>query len=175
MDLRTEYADTQLALVGRSRGMKTTDVPVTKYERLVKAVRQHWLLLFVLLPYNAIHPLPGVSFSMTIEQMSQRTTYEVEALVAGKHVCPMTPSKRTHNELKRDLQTFQQPLDRPTQGCRLQAPCCHGYTTSLSSTSSSSSPRTSRSTLLSSSGMKAPSRRCVCGYACTCMRVRVCS
>lgn len=40
MDLRTEYADTQLALVERGRGMRSTDAPLTQYERMLKTIRQ---------------------------------------------------------------------------------------------------------------------------------------
>ena len=44
---------------------------------------QHWFLVAVLIPYNLIHPVPGMSFSMTIEQLGQRPSYRVESLVAG--------------------------------------------------------------------------------------------
>ena len=98
MELRTEYADTQLALVERGRGIKTADAPLSKYQRLVKTFRQHWFLVLVLLPYNAIHPVPGLSFSINIEQMGQKTSYRVEALIAGIQMSPMPPAKNPHSK-----------------------------------------------------------------------------
>ena len=60
MALKTEHAETQCALLERQRGI-LDDAPATPGERLLKEVKQHWFLLVVLLPYNLIHPLPGIT------------------------------------------------------------------------------------------------------------------
>jgi len=37
----------------------------------------------VVLPYNMIHPVPGVSGVIEIEQLGMEPRYHVEALIAG--------------------------------------------------------------------------------------------
>ena len=40
-------------------------------------------LVFVLLPLNLIHPAPGLSFPIIIEQLGIRPKYRVESLIVG--------------------------------------------------------------------------------------------
>ena len=83
MELKTEYADTQMALLERGRGMKTVILTLTLGQRIKKALKQHWFLIFVLMPLNIIHPLPGLSFSILIPQLGISPKYRVESLVVG--------------------------------------------------------------------------------------------
>jgi len=84
MELKTEYADTQTALAERGRGMKMIATPAwTLGARLRKTMTQHWFLVFVLLPLNLIHPAPGLSFPIIIEQLGIRPKYRVESLIVG--------------------------------------------------------------------------------------------
>ena len=85
MELRTEYFDTQKTLIERGRGMKVHSkaVEMTLGRRITKSLKQHWFLIFVLLPFNIIHPVPGVSFTVVIPQLGIHPKYRVESLVAG--------------------------------------------------------------------------------------------
>ena len=83
MTLKMEHAETQRALLERGRGIRDDDSRATPCQRLLEAAQQHWLLLAVLVPYNLIHPLPGVTGLVEIEQLGMEPKYRVEALIAG--------------------------------------------------------------------------------------------
>ena len=82
-----DYADTQSMLQERGRGLKPADMQKeTPSPSFVRSVKQQGFLPFVLGLYNLIHPVPGLSFSVTIEQLGMRPRYSVEALIAGAMV-----------------------------------------------------------------------------------------
>ena len=85
MKVKSEYADTKALLVERGRGVKTDlrDWQHPPRDHLCKTLRQHWVLVLVVLPYNLIHPVPGLSGTVTIEQLGMRPVYAIESLIAG--------------------------------------------------------------------------------------------
>jgi hypothetical protein len=87
LQIKADYADTQSTLQERGRGLKPADMQKeTPSASFVRSIRQHGVLPFVLGLYNLIHPVPGLSFSVTIEQLGMRPRYSVEALIAGAMV-----------------------------------------------------------------------------------------
>jgi len=85
LKLRADYAHTQLLLQERGRGTQAADVPHNA-GLTAKNFRQEGALGLALILYNLIHPVPGVSGTVTIEQLGMQPTYKVEALIAGAMV-----------------------------------------------------------------------------------------
>ena len=83
MELKTEYRDTEKGLAERALGMRAQAARVTLASRILKTIKQHWFFIFLLLPFNMIHPVPGLSRGILIEQLGLSTEYRVESLVVG--------------------------------------------------------------------------------------------
>ncbi len=82
MELKTEYNDTQKSLRSRSRGLqlKIYERP-SFFQRKLRFLRLHGRLIFFLLPLNMVHPVPGLSFIVDVEQLGYDTGYRVESLI----------------------------------------------------------------------------------------------
>ena len=82
MALKTEYNDTQKSLRSRSRGLqlKIYERP-SFFQRKLRFLRLHGRLIFFLLPLNMVHPVPGLSFIVDVEQLGYDTGYRVESLI----------------------------------------------------------------------------------------------
>jgi hypothetical protein len=83
MELKTEYRDTEKGLTERGLGMRERSAPVKLASRILKTIKLHWFFIFLLLPLNMIHPVPGLSMGILIEQLGLQTEYRVESLVVG--------------------------------------------------------------------------------------------
>jgi hypothetical protein len=84
MFISTEYSDTQALLLERRRGIKN-DLQ-HPHRPFLKTFEQHWFLLLVSIPLNLIHPIPGLSGTVVIEQLGKQPRYQIEALIAGAMV-----------------------------------------------------------------------------------------
>ena len=82
MELKTEYNDTQKSLKSRSRGLQLhiSERP-SLFQRKLRFLRLHGRLIFFLLPLNMVHPVPGLSFIVDVQQLGYDTGYRVESLI----------------------------------------------------------------------------------------------
>jgi hypothetical protein len=84
MELKTEHADTKESLRRRSRGLLLQNSKSSSdglAQRMLRFLGLNGRLIFVLLPLNIIHPVPGLSFIVSVEQLGVVTSYRVESLI----------------------------------------------------------------------------------------------
>jgi hypothetical protein len=96
--LKTDHAETQKSLRSRSRGVLlhnskssspcfaqrmlncNSSSPVFS-QQMLRFLELNGHLIFVLLPLNIVHPVPGLSFVVSVEQLGVVTAYRVESLI----------------------------------------------------------------------------------------------
>jgi hypothetical protein len=89
IDTSTELVDTRQALLDRARGRQIKKILNTRHDsqafvcKMYTKVCLNPVKVFIWIPINLIHPLPGVSFTIATAQLGLRPIYRVESFIAA--------------------------------------------------------------------------------------------
>ena len=89
---RDELRSVQKSLLERARGKpsrQTSQIP-TQMQHTLAFLRNHWWVCFVWIPLNLVHPLPGISMVLEMDQMGLRPVYRMEGFIAAVMVTAET-------------------------------------------------------------------------------------